>query len=187
MIYFPRIVQDDFNLTKFHSLDDAASLKDALNKELMRAVELNGAGFFSFHSQVFGQLPQSTWVGEFLQEHRDKSIWYANFRQMANWWTARSAVAVKSHTFADSRMQIEVRNTSAKDVQDIALLVDVDATKFELPDGLSVVQTDGADSAKLLLPPMKPGEKVLIDLQGSDFRRPASRHYGAKADIRISK
>ena len=171
LLFYPRSVLDDFNLTKYHAFDDSASLNSALNEELTRADQIGGAAFFSMHSQLFGQKPYYAWLGEFLHAHRSEPRWYANFRQVTDWWNQRAAVLVLALESPTGQPRVVIENTGRTEVKDLALTLDRPANANNWPTG-SQSSARGTGSI-VLLPPLGAGKRFEIDF-ASEMRKPAS-------------
>ena len=178
MIYFPRTVWDDFNLTKAKFASDSEMIQK-MKADLARTEEVGGAYFMSAHSQVFGQPAYTASVEGFLDDVALKDIWRANYGEVAQWWRGRNGIRTEIKAADETHYTLKISNVSDVALNEVVFHLD------SIPaDSLSVspettlkfeVIAEPGGNYKLSLAQLGPHKDAIFSFEkGSDIRQPAS-------------
>jgi hypothetical protein len=124
LVFYPRIVSDDFAISKKPLLSTAKKVSDLMSDELGKVEVFGGSYLFSMHTHIFGE-------HKFYQEGMDnfykhlvkQDSWTTNFKKMTAWWVSRSKLSVKIDK--SSGLYILVTNHGDNSINDVVVKVKI--------------------------------------------------------------
>ena len=130
LIFYPRVVRDDFAISKNPLLSTAKKVSELMTEELKKVEMFGGAYFFSMHTHIFGE-------HEFYQEGMTKfykhlvkqDVWSTNFKEMTSWWKKRRNLSVQIESLGSGQLYLLVKNDGEKEVSDLSVQVNLKSRK----------------------------------------------------------
>ena len=125
LIYFPRVVYDDYTILKTRSIAGDDDILSALINDFKRVRGFGGGYFFNVHTQGFGQKVYLDSVDKFLSEAMKLDPWFTTFSELSTWYKERKKLRVKILKDKAGKYLIEVINNNDVDVDGVSLSIDI--------------------------------------------------------------
>ena len=109
VVLLPRIIKDDYNVFVQESAMRARRLTEAYLEGIAKVRSLGGIAVLSLRSQVGGDPGRVEVVGEVIDSARANGDWWiASGREIAAWWSARRAAALRVVRATDREIVLDV-------------------------------------------------------------------------------
>lgn len=127
LVFFPRLLNDDFLLMKDRTLADLNSLKNTMIKDLKQATRVGGGYFLNLHTQGFARTAYNEVVeGLFKEISNQPGLYLTTFDRISDWWLIRRNLEAELVIDPQGRRKLRISNkgkTTAREFDVFVTLV----------------------------------------------------------------
>ncbi len=134
LVFFPRLLNDDFLLMKDRTLAGLTNFKDAMVKDFKQANRVGGAYFLNIHTQGFARSAYNKVVdGLFKEISNQPGLYLTTFNHLSDWWLIRRNLDAELEIDLQGRKKLRISNKGKTTAREFDVFVSLVKSSISSP------------------------------------------------------